>query len=124
LVLLGDSRFAYYSIRKNPVTRNCNQKARWTRQKAIFIAPQAGAAFFIVADVSLMVPRTKGRDANVSRGESLARACFMRSYLVARCPPAGSLSNVSKFKLIGWVGENRQTALTVLNPQVPEKSSG
>ena len=24
-----------------PVTRNWNQKARWTRQKAIFITPQA-----------------------------------------------------------------------------------
>ena len=52
----------------------------------------------------------------------------MRSYLVAGCPPAethsnkvfGNVSNVSKFKLIVWVGENRQTALTVLGPQVPK----
>ena len=28
----------------------------------------------------------------------------------------GNVSNVSKFKLIAWVGENRQTALTVLRP--------
>ena len=52
----------------------------------------------------------------------------MRSYLVARFPPArshsnklfGNVSDVSKFKLIAWVGENRQTALTVLGPQSPQ----
>jgi hypothetical protein len=54
----------------------------------------------------------------------------MRSYLV--CPTSrsiqtrvfGNVSNVSKFKLIAWVGENRQTALTVLGPQVPSSADG
>jgi hypothetical protein len=32
----------------------------------------------------------------------------------------GDVSNVSKSKLIAWVGENRQTALTVLGPQGPQ----